>query len=255
MRCILINHQMTRLTWDWRDPRKSSVMVWYLTIHFEKNYRRFLDSTKQQAILIFTLAYYTLLEVLRYSPSYKHRFLKYYYRPQLLIVRTLFRSSLLSTRKKKLKINVCSRRQTCLRRAWPLLLLVLLFRVMVTYLAVSQTLMAERLWRKAPLPPYQPSAVASSNKVWKFFPSARAVINYFEVTWHITMKLFPAKNLWAGNIANPMTSESNNTLLPANVDRRISMFSLASLGKYWDSLETKITVSLRTSHEVFNIGG
>ena len=111
-----------------------------------------MQATKQQAILISSLAYYTLLEALRYSPSYKHRVPKYYnYRPQLLSVRTLFRSSLLSTRKKQLKINVCSHRQTCLRRAWPLLLLALLFRVMVTYLAVSQNLMAERLWSKVEL--------------------------------------------------------------------------------------------------------
>ena len=28
---------------------------------------------------------------------------------------------------------------------------------------------------------------------WKFFPTARALIGYFEVTWHPTMKLFPSK--------------------------------------------------------------
>ena len=26
-----------------------------------------------------------------------------------------------------------------------------------------------------------------------FFPTARALIGYFEVTWHLTMKMFPAK--------------------------------------------------------------
>ena len=28
---------------------------------------------------------------------------------------------------------------------------------------------------------------------WKLFPTARALIGYFEVTWHLTTKLFPAK--------------------------------------------------------------
>ena len=27
----------------------------------------------------------------------------------------------------------------------------------------------------------------------KFFLTARALIGYFEITWHLTMKLFPAK--------------------------------------------------------------
>ena len=53
-----------------------------------------------------------------------------------------------------------------------------------------------------------------------FSPTARALIGYFEVTWHLTIKLFPAKSLRAGNSAKSMTSESNSALLPANVDRR-----------------------------------
>ena len=28
---------------------------------------------------------------------------------------------------------------------------------------------------------------------WKLFPTARALIGYFKVTWHLTTKLFPAK--------------------------------------------------------------
>ena len=43
-----------------------------------------------------------------------------------------------------------------------------------------------------------------------------ALIGYFKITWHLAMKLFPAKN-WAGNIAKSMTSQVNGALLPANV--------------------------------------
>ena len=32
------------------------------------------------------------------------------------------------------------------------------------------------------------------------------------------MKIFPQKNLWTGNFAKSMMSESNSVLLPANVD-------------------------------------
>ena len=53
-----------------------------------------------------------------------------------------------------------------------------------------------------------------------FSATARALIGYFEVTWHLPIKLFPVKSLWAGNIAKSMTSESNSALLPANVDQR-----------------------------------
>ena len=43
-----------------------------------------------------------------------------------------------------------------------------------------------------------------------------ALIGYFKITWHLAMKLFPAK-IWAGNIAKSMTSQVNGALLPANV--------------------------------------
>ena len=47
------------------------------------------------------------------------------------------------------------------------------------------------------------------------FATARArLIGYFEVTLHITVKLFPAKISYQS-----MTSEGNFALLPANVDR------------------------------------
>ena len=55
---------------------------------------------------------------------------------------------------------------------------------------------------------------------WFFPPAARALIGYFEVTWHLTTKLFPAKSLWAGNITKSMTSQGNSALTPADVDRR-----------------------------------
>ena len=52
------------------------------------------------------------------------------------------------------------------------------------------------------------------------FPTARALVGYFEVTWHLTMKLFPAKiSEWA-TLQTSMTSEGNSALLPANVDWR-----------------------------------
>ena len=50
-------------------------------------------------------------------------------------------------------------------------------------------------------------------------PAARTLIGYFEVTWHLTIKIFSRQNLWAGNTAQSMTSESNSALLPVNVDR------------------------------------
>ena len=52
-----------------------------------------------------------------------------------------------------------------------------------------------------------------------FFPTARALIGYFEVTWHMTSnnETVSRQNLWAGNVAKSMTSESNSARLPANV--------------------------------------
>ena len=70
LRCILINHQMTRLTWDLRDPPKSSVLVWYFTIHFEKNYKRFLDSiweTKPQSSKLYSFFPSPIVPYLRLS--------------------------------------------------------------------------------------------------------------------------------------------------------------------------------------------
>ena len=54
-----------------------------------------------------------------------------------------------------------------------------------------------------------------------FFPTACTLIGYFEDTWRLTMKLFPAKiyeqatlqNLW-------QQSKGNIPLLPANADRQ-----------------------------------
>ena len=55
----------------------------------------------------------------------------------------------------------------------------------------------------------------------EFFPPvARVLSGYVEVTWHLTIKLFPAKSLLAGNSAKSLTSEGNSALLPANVNRR-----------------------------------
>ena len=54
-----------------------------------------------------------------------------------------------------------------------------------------------------------------------FFLTARALIDYFEVTWHWSYyRTVSQQNLWAGIIAQSMTSEGNSALLPAIVDRR-----------------------------------
>ena len=45
----------------------------------------------------------------------------------------------------------------------------------------------------------------------------RVLIDHLELTWHLTMKVFPTKIL--GNIARSMTLERNSALLRANVDR------------------------------------
>ena len=104
------------------------------------------------------------------------------------------------------------------------------------------------------------SGIIKNCYVAAFFPApaARALISYFEVTWHLTIKLFPAKSLWAGNSAKSMTSEGNSALLPANVDR-FFLFVLCNkslndwfLGKVnfvsLEPRETKLTVSLGTRH-------
>ena len=59
---------------------------------------------------------------------------------------------------------------------------------------------------------------------WNLFPTARALIGYFGVTWHLTMKLFPAKNLWAGNFEKSMTSEGNSAPVTNLVPRPSLLF-------------------------------
>ena len=105
-----------------------------------------------------------------------------------------------------------------------------------------------------------------------FLPATHTLIGYFKVTWHLTIKLFRAKSLLAGNSA----------LLPAKVDRWSSLLLLLHVflsilynkslndwslrkqfiffpsnlnvslgcasGKHWVSTETKWTVSWGTSH-------
>ena len=56
-----------------------------------------------------------------------------------------------------------------------------------------------------------------------FFPTALALIGYFEVKWHLTMKLFPAKISERATLQKSMTSEGNSALLPANVDQRLPL--------------------------------
>ena len=53
-----------------------------------------------------------------------------------------------------------------------------------------------------------------------FCSTSQAFAAYIEVTWYLTIKLFPAKSLWVGNNAKAMTSEAkiNIAPLPANVD-------------------------------------
>ena len=52
-----------------------------------------------------------------------------------------------------------------------------------------------------------------------FFPTACALIGYFEVTWHMTSnnETVSRQNLWAGNAAKSMTSEGNSARSPADV--------------------------------------
>ena len=101
----------------------------------------------------------------------------------------------------------------------------------------------------------------------KFFPTARGLIGYFEVTWHLTMKLFPAKISERATLQKSMTSERNSALLPANVDRRpplqrgLMNFQLYNkllkdrfLGKQFILFPVNLNVSLSglgTRHSVF----
>ena len=124
-------------------------------IHFDKNYKRFLDSIwkiKPQNSKLYSFLPSPIIPYLRLSVTVLRISIA---SPNSITVHSSKRANAFSVvaslhPKKKLKINVCSHRQTCLRRAWPLLLLALLFRGMVTYLAVSQ-IMAERLWSKVEL--------------------------------------------------------------------------------------------------------
>ena len=64
----------------------------------------------------------------------------------------------------------------------------------------------------------------------------RVLIDHLELTWHLTMKLFPQKIL--GNIARSMTSERNSALLCVNVDRRPPLQrGLMNFQLYNESLE------------------
>ena len=72
----------------------------------------------------------------------------------------------------------------------------------ITFLAfVTQLIQGEDLFY-----PAQQALLYS----WRFFRTVRTMIGYFEITYHLTMKLFPAK-FWAGNIyARSMTSDGNS---------------------------------------------
>ena len=87
-----------------------------------------------------------------------------------------------------------------------------------------------------------------------FFPTACALIGYFEVTWHLIMKLFPAKmseratlqNLWRQRV----TVHDYPLSWPTTaVTARFYKFPATKfrLRQHWDSRETKLTVSLGTS--------
>lgn len=53
-----------------------------------------------------------------------------------------------------------------------------------------------------------------------FSSTARVLIDYFEVTWHLTIELFPAKSLWAvGNVTKSITSWRNSARSPLHVNR------------------------------------
>ena len=52
----------------------------------------------------------------------------------------------------------------------------------------------------------------------KFFSNTARPIGYFGPASR--NETVSRQNLWAGNIAKSMTSEVNNAMLPANVDRR-----------------------------------
>ena len=61
-----------------------------------------------------------------------------------------------------------------------------------------------------------------------FCSTSQAFAAYIEVTWYLTIKLFPAKSLWVENNAKAMTSEAaiNIALLLANVECSVRFTSL-----------------------------
>ena len=89
-----------------------------------------------------------------------------------------------------------------------------------------------------------------------FFLAARALIGYFEVTWHLTMKLFPAKiseratlqNLWR-QVATAHDHPRMLSWPTTAVTARFNEFSASKfrLRQHWDSRQTKLTVSLGTN--------
>ena len=89
-----------------------------------------------------------------------------------------------------------------------------------------------------------------------FFLAARALIGYFEVRWHLTMKLFPAKiseratlqNLWR-QVATVHDHPRMLSWPTTAVTARFYEFSASKfrVRQHWDSRETKLTVSLRTN--------
>ena len=88
---------------------------------------------------------------------------------------------------------------------------------------------------------------------WKFFPnSARPHSLYFEVTWHLTIKLFPAKI-----IAKSMTTEGNSALLPATRElkqkrrRRLRKRHLKRWIRAASNFATLIPRSIRTNVVIF----
>ena len=54
-----------------------------------------------------------------------------------------------------------------------------------------------------------------------FFPTSKNLIDHFEVTWHLTMKLFPAKSLGAGKIAKLWRERVNGEV--EEVDRMLRL--------------------------------
>ena len=106
-----------------------------------------------------------------------------------------------------------------------------------------------------------------------FFQTACTLIGDFKVTWQLTMKLFPAKiferatpqNLWRQRVTvlcypRMLTddhryskvswiSSYNKSLKDRSLGKQwIMLPSNLNVSELWDSQETKLTVSFRTSH-------